>query len=106
MIGAYLWDDSATTQVANAVEPTAEVRRMWEIGNAVTRETDPTVRDAMIFESLQIQADNLYVLGIARRLPAIIIVKNNMRNVVGLNQDWAFGFAATSRPDTYWKVAD
>ncbi len=105
MAGAYLWNtDSENAEFA--FEPTGEILRMWEIGNLVTTETDVETRDALIAESLKIQTDNLYVLGIARRLPGIIIVKDNVRNAVGLNQDWAYGFCATSRPETYWFDAE
>lgn len=101
MIGAYGWNEDGENE-GNACEPTPEILRLWEIGQSVVVENDAATRDALIREALQIQTDNLYVIGICRRLPAIIIAKNNMRNVDGLNQDWAFGFAATSRPDTYW----
>ena len=45
-------------------------------------------------------------IGIGRRLPAINIIKNNVHNVAGLDQDWAFGFCATSRGDSYWFSAE
>ena len=59
-----------------------------------------------IREIAQIWKDNLYAIGIGRRLPAINIIKNNVHNVAGLDQDWAFGFCATSRGDSYWFSAE
>lgn len=87
-------------------EPTPELARLVEVGTLAVNETDQAVFDALLRESIQIWKDNLYALGIGRRLPAINIVKNYFHNVANLDQDWAFGFCATSRGDSYWIEAD
>lgn len=85
---------------------TPEIARLHELGQIIVNETDAAALDAEIAEVVQIWKDNLYSLGIGRRLPAINIIKNYFHNVSGLDQDWAFGFCGTSRGDGYWIEAD
>ncbi len=100
MPGVYL------DEGANMFEPTPDIARLKELGTLIVNETDSAKLEAEIAEVQQIWMDNLYSLGIGRRLPAINIIKNYFHNVANLNQDWAYGFCATSRGDGYWIEAD
>lgn len=89
-----------------AVEPSEDIVALQAAYTTATTTTDDAERDAAIREIAQIWKDNLYAIGIGRRLPAINIIKNNVHNVAGLDQDWAFGFCGTSRGDSYWFSAE
>jgi peptide/nickel transport system substrate-binding protein len=86
--------------------PTPEIARLMELGTTIVSETDAAALDAEIKEIIQIYKDNLFAIGIGRRLPAINIIKNYFHNVANLDQDWAFGFCGSSRGDGYWIEAD
>jgi len=90
----------------NMFEPTEELARLRELGTLIVNETDADALDAEIKEVVQIYKDNLFAIGIGRRLPAINIIKNYFHNVANLDQDWAFGFCGSSRGDGYWIEAD
>ncbi len=96
MPGAYIEEGEF------AFEPDANMARLWELGALLRAETDPAVVETLWNEVFAIWADQMYAIGIGRRLPAINIIKNNVHNVAGLDQDWAFGFCGTSRGDSYW----
>jgi hypothetical protein len=85
---------------------TPEIARLMELGTTIVSETDAAALDAEIKEIIQIYKDNLFAIGIGRRLPAINIIKNYFHNVANLDQDWAFGFCGSSRGDGYWIEAD
>ena len=83
-------------------EHAPELDRLIELGKQAMNEADAAAFDAEMAEIEQIWVDGLFALGIGRRLPAINIIKNNVHNVAGLDQDWAYGFCGSSRGDTYW----
>ena len=76
--------------------------RIRAIGEELRVAIDPEVTKALWLELTTIYAEQRYSIGIGRRLPAINIVKNNVKNVGLLDQDWGFGFCGFSRPEGYW----
>ena len=80
----------------------AEIQRLWELGAEVAVEVDANRRAQLIDEIFQIHKDNLFVLGLSTRLPAIWIVGDNFRNVPTLVWDWPFGTGGTGRPSQYF----
>lgn len=100
MPGAYLDEGE------NAFEPDANMLRLWELGAAIRVETDPAKVTELWAEVTGIWADQMYAIGIGRRLPAINIIKNNVHNVGELDQDWGYGFCGFSRPEGYWFDAE
>ena len=88
-----------------AFAPTPEMQKLMDLGIKAQTTVDDKERDSAINEIIQSYKDNLWIIGIGRRLPAINIVSNHFHNVKNLNQDWAFGFCGSSRPDGYWTDA-
>lgn len=97
MPGVQLTEDDP-----NYFEPTEDLTALMDAGTVAITTADDNERDAAIKEIVELWKENLYAIGIGRRLPAINIIKNNVHNVSGLDQDWAYGFCATSRADGYW----
>lgn len=102
MPGSFIDDTSDIDADALACWPMDDINRLKEIGNALKTETDPDKVTEYWAEITDIWAENLFSIGIGRRLPAINIVKNNAHNVGELDQDWGYGFCGFSRPDGYW----
>lgn len=100
MSGNYMWRNDPSQE--GAVEPLPEIKRLWELGFAIIEEVDEAKREEMRKEIFQIHKDNLFVLGIGTRLPAIWLLKNYMHNVWPLDQSWSFGFTGHARPEQYW----
>ena len=97
MPGVQLTEDDP-----NYFAPTEDLAALMAAGETAMTTADDAERETALKEIVQLWKDNLYAIGIGRRLPAINIVKNNVHNVGKLDQDWAFGFCATSRADGYW----
>ena len=79
-----------------------EIQRLWYLGAAVGLEPNEARRMQILDEIFQIHKDNLFVLGIGTRLPAIFIVSDNMHNVPHLIWDWPFGVGGHGRPSQYF----
>lgn len=97
--GNYLWRGGSGS---NGVEPLPEIKRLWELGGLVVHEVDEAKRDKMMREILQIHNDNLYILGICTRMPAVYLVKSYMKNVPPLDPSWSYGYTGHGRPEQYW----
>ncbi len=97
--GNFIWRD---TKGADGVEPSAAIKRLWDLGAATLVEPDKDKRLANVKEILQIHKDNLYVLGIGTRLPAIYLVKNYIKNVPALDPSWSYGMTGHGRPEQYY----
>ena len=106
MPGSFIDDDSTINADAKAYWPMDDIDRLKEVGTAIRTETDPAKVTEYWAEITGIWAENLFSIGIGRRLPAINIIKNYMHNVSYLDQDWGYGFCGNSRSDTYWMDAD
>ncbi len=89
-----------------AFEPTEDMARLQELGELIVVETDDAALTAYIEEVVQIWKDNLWAIGIGRRLPAIIVIKNYVHNADTFGAGWDFGANGTSRGDAYWFDAD
>ena len=85
-----------------AFEPTEDMQKLMDLGTLAQTTTSDEERDEAIKGIIQLHKDNLWAIGIGRRLPAINIIKNSYHNVANLDQDWAYGFCGCSRPDGYW----
>lgn len=85
-----------------AFPATPEMQQLVDLGSKAQTTIDDKERDDAIKGIIQSYKDNLWIIGIGRRLPAINIVSNHFHNIKNLNQDWAFGFCGSSRPDGYW----
>ena len=90
----------------HAFEPTPEMARLKELGAQIVVETDDAARDAEIKEVIQIWKDGLYAIGIGRRLPGIVVIKNYVHNADTFGAGWDFGANGSSRGDGYWFDAD
>ena len=90
----------------HAFEPTPEMARLKELGAKIVVETDDAARDAEIKEVIQIWKDGLYAIGIGRRLPGIVVIKNYVHNADTFGAGWDFGANGSSRGDGYWFDAD
>lgn len=99
--GNFIWRTSGA-DADGAVEPLPEIQRLWDLGWAAVVEPDEAKREEMREEIFQIHKDNLFILGIGVRLPSIYLVKNYVKNVPQLDQDWAFGCAGHARPEQFW----
>jgi len=82
----------------------AQVERLNELGNIIVTTSDAAEKDASIKEVAQIWKDGLFCLGIGRRLPAIIVVKNYVKNVTEEvhGAGWDFGANGVVRADGIW----
>lgn len=85
-----------------AFEPTEDLQKLMDLGTLAQTTASDEERDEAIKGIIQLYKDNLWAIGIGRRLPAINIIKNSYHNVANLDQDWAYGFCGCSRPDGYW----
>lgn len=82
----------------------AQVERLNELGNIIVTTSDAAEKDASIKEVAQIWKDGLFCIGIGRRLPAIIVVKNYVKNVTEAahGAGWDFGANGVVRADGIW----
>jgi peptide/nickel transport system substrate-binding protein len=69
------------TNGADGVEPPAEVARLVELWNLILAAQTQEDRDAAANEIVRLHTENLWVIGTVGEVPAIHIVKNNLRNV-------------------------
>ncbi|MCE5259304.1 MAG: ABC transporter substrate-binding protein [Chloroflexi bacterium] len=97
--GNHIW---RLSEGKEGIEPSAAIKRLWELGSAIVIEPDEDKQLTMIKEVLQLHKDNLWILGIGTRLPAIYLVKNYVKNVPPLNVDWAYGETGHGRPEQYF----
>jgi peptide/nickel transport system substrate-binding protein len=97
--GNWIWRNTKGT---DGIEPSAAIKRLWELGAALVLEPDKDKQLAMVKEIFQIHKDNLFILGIGVRLPASYLVKNYVKNVPPLNVDWAYGETGHGRPEQYY----
>jgi peptide/nickel transport system substrate-binding protein len=97
--GNYIWRDTKGT---DGVEPLPAISRLWELGSAIVIEPNEAKRLDMVKEILQIHKDNLFILGIGTRLPAIYLVKNYVKNVPQLDPSWSYGMTGHGRPEQYF----
>ena len=101
--GAQIWRTNPSAE--GAVEPDEGVKRLWEIGSQLVVEPNADTRDSLAKEMVSILRDNLYVLGLARRMPSAYLVKNTMHNVYPLTFNWDYGVSGNTRPEAYWMDA-
>ncbi len=102
--GAILWRSNADAE--GAVEPTDDIKRLWEIGAGIVIEPNAEKRDELATEMVTILKDGFYTLGIARRLPSAYLIKNTMHNVYPLTFNWDYGVSGNTRPEAYWMDAE
>lgn len=97
-VGAYIREGD------RMVEAPEDIKRLNELGNLIVRETDQAKKDAQIEEVITIWKEGLYTIGIGRRLPAIIVIKNNVHNMTEEvhGAGWDFGANGVSRADGMW----
>lgn len=88
----------------SGVEPSDAVKQLWQLGESLVHETDKQKQDDLAKQILKIQKDNLFVLGICTRLPAVYLVKNYMHNVPPLDPSWTYGYTGFARPEQYYIV--
>ena len=89
-----------------AFEPTEDMKRLQELGELICVETNEDQKTAYIAEVVSIWKENLWAIGIGRRLPAIIVIKNYVHNADTFGAGWDFGANGSSRGDAYWFDAD
>jgi len=82
----------------------AQAARLNELGNIIVTTADQAEKDAAINEVADIWEEGLFCLGIGRRLPAIIVVKNYVKNVTEEvhGAGWDFGANGVVRADGIW----
>jgi peptide/nickel transport system substrate-binding protein len=69
------------TDGAEGVEPPAEIARLLELWNVIMAAQTQEERDAAANEIVKLHTENLWTIGTVGEVPAIHIVKNNLRNV-------------------------
>ena len=96
----FTFDESAENYQA----PSAEFARLMELGNQIIVETDEAAKAAELAEVAQIWKDGVYTIGLCRRLPAIIVVKNYVHNTTEESHGpgWDFGANGVVRADGIW----
>lgn len=96
-IGAYVKGDRA-----GVASP--EIKRLNELGKQIVSETNQAAKDAQIAEVISIWKEGLFMVGIGRRLPAMIIVKDYVRNITEEvhGAGWDFGVNGVVRADGIW----
>lgn len=101
LTGAYLEGEAAGTMNETVK---AQVERLNELGNIIVTTADAAEKDASIKEVVQIWKDGLFCIGIGRRLPAIIVIKNYVKNVTEEvhGAGWDFGANGVVRADGIW----
>ena len=97
--GNYIW---RTTKGSDGIEPSAAIKRFWELGTAIVIEPDEDKRIAILKEILEIHKDNLFVLGISTRLPGLYLVKNYVKNVGAYSPGWNVGNGGHARPEQFY----
>jgi len=73
-----LWYQSGGKQ---GETPPPEVRHQMALYTQITTTTDPGKQVQLFKQILEVQAKNLYTMGICQIPPQFVVVKNNFRNV-------------------------
>ena len=97
--GAYTW---RSTKGQGGVEPPQYIKDLWDLGEKLVQEPDKQQQQQDVEQILKIHRDNLLVLGVCSRLPALYLVKNNVHNVPTLSPSWAYGYTGHGSPDQYY----
>jgi peptide/nickel transport system substrate-binding protein len=75
------WDDWRDTDGEEGEEPPEEVKRQYELYDMIRGATSQEELDKYAQEFFDNAAEQLWWIGIVGDLPAVVIVKNNFRNV-------------------------
>lgn len=77
------WWQSQNTDTPSGVEPTGEIRHLFEIEDVIRTTTDDTERMNLVQERREILADQMWVMGIVMNLPHVIVASKDLRGVWG-----------------------
>jgi peptide/nickel transport system substrate-binding protein len=88
---------------SEGIEPTGDIRRTLEVYDEIKQTVDLDKQIELFREILELNKENLWVLGIATAPPQIVIVKNAFRNVpeVGVS-DWHLQTPGSTIPEQYF----
>ena len=91
------------TKGVEGVEPTGDMRTVLELYDEIKVTVDPEKQKQLFRKVLELDKENLWVIGIATCPPQVTIVKNNFRNVPEeLVVDWHLLSPGNSRVEQYF----
>ncbi len=104
---AAQWGTWYATGGESGEEPPAEVLRQYELFDELRITPDEADQIALWSQIMDIQAENLFTMGICDRAPVPIPVVDSFRNVpdTGWNIAWEAGNMGTTNPAQYYKVS-
>jgi len=92
-----------STQGKEGIEPTGDVLKTLELYDEIKVTVDEEKQKALFRQILELNKENLWLLGVATAPPQVCIVKNNFRNVPEeLVVDWHLLSPANSRVEQYF----
>ncbi len=101
---APLWQLWYNSGGKSGEEPPEEVKKQMQLYDEILRTVDFDKQKSLMKQILDIDADNLYVIGISTKPPGYGIVKNNFRNVPEeMFSAWLYPDPAPTNPCQYFK---
>ena len=86
-----------------AVEPPAEIQRQMDLYDAMRATPDPTRREELLTEMLDIAREQFYVIGVSTQVEAAGVLSRGMRNVPErIRRGWAYPSPAPTNPEQYF----
>lgn len=103
---AAQWGTWYATQGESGEEPPEEVKQQLVLFDELLVTPDEEQQKALWAQIMDIQAENLYHMGICDRAPVPVPVVDSFRNVPrsGWNIAWEAGNMATTNPSQYYKI--
>ncbi len=101
---APLWGLWYNTKGKQGIEPPPEVKRQLELYDQALVTADQAKQVALWKQIMDIQAENLFHMGICDRATVPVPVSNRMRNVPneGWDCEWVVGNIGTTNPEQFW----
>ncbi|MBP8638202.1 MAG: ABC transporter substrate-binding protein [Dictyoglomi bacterium] len=101
---APLWQLWYNSGGKSGEEPPADVKKQMQLYDEITRTTSFAKQKLLMKQILDIDANNLYVIGICTNPPGYGIVRNNFRNVPEEDFDaWLYPNPSPTNPFQYFK---
>jgi len=98
----YLWYTSGGKS-GEAPEENSDLRKLYELYDKVKTEVDENKRDEYMRQIIELHKKNLWIVGTVGASPAVMVVKNNFRNVPeGLVWDHPLMSPKNLRPEQFF----
>jgi len=91
------------TEGKKGTEPPPEIRRCMDVYRQIMETPDEAEQVRLFSEIIELNRKNLWVIGIVGQIPAVMLVKNNFKNVpeVAIGWGWVIRTPGTTAPECY-----